>query len=111
MRLRRRQSLATLKRSTEVSTMVTVTERAKEKLKELLQGETDDPSLGLRLVTTPSGEIGMFADRERDDDQIVEYQGSAVLLVNEGVASTIGDATIDYDDSDPGPRLVMTRDS
>jgi hypothetical protein len=35
----------------EVLTMVTVTERAKEKLKELLQGETDDPSLSLRLAT------------------------------------------------------------
>jgi Fe-S cluster assembly iron-binding protein IscA len=91
--------------------MVTVTERAKEKLKELLQSETDDPSVSLRLVTAPSGELGMFADRERDDDQIVEYQGAALLLVNEGVASTIGDATIDYDDSEPAPRLVMTRGS
>src|SRR5438477_364633 len=54
-----------------VRTMVTVTERAKEKLRELLQTETDDPSVSLRLASAPSGEFGMFADRERDDDQIV----------------------------------------
>ena len=89
--------------------MVTVTERAKEKLRELLQTETDDPSVSLRLASAPSGEFGMFADRERDDDQIVEYDGSAVLLVDQKVASTIGDATIDDDESAPDPRLVMTR--
>jgi Fe-S cluster assembly iron-binding protein IscA len=87
--------------------MVTVTERAKEKLKELLQGETDDPSFTLRLATAPSGEFGMFPDREREDDQIVEYQGSAVLVVGAEMVTAIGDATIDYDESGPGPRLVM----
>jgi Fe-S cluster assembly iron-binding protein IscA len=87
--------------------MVTVTERAKEKLKELLQGETDDPSFTLRLATAPSGEFGMFPDREREDDQIVEYQGSAVLVVGAEMVTAIGDATIDYDESGPDPRLVM----
>ena len=87
--------------------MVTVTERAKEKLKELLQGETDDPSLALRLATAPSGEFGMFPDREREDDQIVEYQGAAVLVVGAEMVTAIGDATIDYDDSGPDRRLVM----
>jgi Fe-S cluster assembly iron-binding protein IscA len=88
-------------------TMVTVTERAKEKLKEMLQSETDDPSVGLRLATAPSGEFGIFPDRERDDDHIVEHQGSAVLLVGQEMADAIGDATIDYDESRPDPRLVM----
>ena len=67
-----------------------MTERAKEKLKEFLQGETNDPSLRLRLATAPSGEFSMFADRERDDDEIVEYQGSAVLLVGAEMATAIG---------------------
>jgi Fe-S cluster assembly iron-binding protein IscA len=87
--------------------MVTVTERAKEKLKELLQSETDDPSVGLRLAAAPSGEFGIFTDRERDDDQIFQHQGSAVLLVGQEMADAIGDATIDYDESPPDPRLVM----
>ena len=89
--------------------MVTVTERAKEKLKEMLQSETDDPSVGLRLATAPSGEIGIFPDRERNDDHIVEHQGSAVLLVGQEMANAIGDATIDYDENEPEPTLVMKR--
>jgi Fe-S cluster assembly iron-binding protein IscA len=87
--------------------MVTVTERAKEKLKELLQSETDDSSVSLRLTTAPSGQFGIVPDRERDDDHIVEHQGSPVLLVGQEMANTIGDATIDYDESRPDPRFVM----
>lgn len=87
--------------------MLTVTDRAKEKLKEMLQSETDDPSVGLRLATAPSGQLGIFADRERDDDQIVEYEGFAVLLVGQDMANAIGDATIDYDESRPDLGLLM----
>jgi Fe-S cluster assembly iron-binding protein IscA len=74
--------------------MVTVTERAKEKLKELLQSETDDPSVGLRLAAAPSGEFGIFTDRERDDDQIVQHQGSAVLLVGQEMADAMQRSTM-----------------
>jgi len=87
--------------------MVTVTERAKEKLKEMLESETDDPSIGLRLATASSGQFGIFPDRGRDDDQIVEHEGSAVLLVGQEMAQAIGDATIDYDERQPDPQLVM----
>jgi Fe-S cluster assembly iron-binding protein IscA len=87
--------------------MITVTERAKERLKEMLRSETDDPSVGLRLATAPSGQFGIAPDREREDDQVVEHQGSPVLLVGQEMANTIGDATIDYDESPPAPRLVI----
>ena len=87
--------------------MLTVTARAKEKLKEMLESETDDPSVGLRLATASSGQFGIFPDRERDDDQIVEHEGSAVLMIGQQMANAIGDATIDYDESQPDPRLVL----
>ena len=72
-----------------------------------LKNQIDDPSLGLRLETTASGQFGVFPDRERDDDQIVEHQGSLVLLVGKEIAQTMGDTTIDCDESRPDPRLVM----
>lgn len=90
--------------------MVSVTERAKKKLKELVTTQTDDPSVGLRLDRTSSGQLGIFPDRERTDDQVVEHQGAVVLLVGQNIAQTVGDTTIDYDESGPGPRLVMKRD-
>jgi Fe-S cluster assembly iron-binding protein IscA len=86
--------------------MVYVTERARESLKELL-GESDNPSVSLRLGTAPSGQLGVFPDRERRDDQIVEHEGAAVLLIGKEIAPMVQDTTIDYDDSGPTPGLVI----
>lgn len=56
--------------------MVTVTERAKERLKTLLETEVDDSSVGLRLETTLSGQFGVFPDRAHADDQVVVHEGA-----------------------------------
>jgi Fe-S cluster assembly iron-binding protein IscA len=95
--------------------MVNVTDRAKTKLKELLVKERsktqgEDQPIGLRLGTMAPGQFGVFPDRERADDQIVEHQGAAVLLVGQDVAEQVEHTTIDYEEeSEPGPRLVIKR--
>jgi Fe-S cluster assembly iron-binding protein IscA len=89
--------------------MVNVTERAKEKLKELLATETDDPSIGLRLEASTAGEFGVFPDREREDDQVITHQGAVVLLIGQEIAQTTEETTIDYEESEPGSRLVIRR--
>lgn len=89
--------------------MLTVTERAKAKLKKLLDSESDDRSIGLRLGKTASGTLGVFPDRERPDDRVVEHEGAAVLLVGQEVVEKVEDATIDYEEGGPGPGLVIKR--
>jgi Fe-S cluster assembly iron-binding protein IscA len=89
--------------------MVNVTERAREKLKALRETAIDDPSVGLRLETTSSGQYGVFPDQKRADDQIIEHQGAVVLLVGLEIADQMEDTTIDYDESPPSPRLVIKR--
>jgi len=90
--------------------MLNVTERAKAKLKELLlETESDDRSVGLRLGKTASGALGVFPDRERADDQVVEHDGAAVLLVGQEIAEKMKDTTIDYEEGGPGPGLVINR--
>jgi Fe-S cluster assembly iron-binding protein IscA len=89
--------------------MVNVTGRAKDRLKTLLTTTPGDPSVGLRLDQTPSGGLAIFPDRERADDQVVEHQGTAVLLVGQDIAPTVDDTTIDCDDSAPDARLVIMR--
>lgn len=78
--------------------MVNVTERAKGQLKKLLETRSDDPSVGLRLGTTASGQFSVFPDREHRDDEVVEYRGSVVLLVGQDIAQMIGETTIDCDE-------------
>jgi len=90
--------------------MVNVSERAKGQLKKLLETRRDDPSVGLRLGTTASGRFSVVPDRERGDDEVVEYRGSVVLLVGQDIAQMMGGTTIDYDERGPQPRLVITHD-
>jgi Fe-S cluster assembly iron-binding protein IscA len=86
-----------------------VTERAKERLKDLLVTKAADASVALRLELTPSGEFAIFPDQQRADDQVVEHQGAAVLLVGQEIAPRVEDTTIDCDEAGPTPRLVMRR--
>jgi Fe-S cluster assembly iron-binding protein IscA len=89
--------------------MLNVTDRARAKLRELLETERDDRSVGLRLERMASGALGVFPDRERADDQVVEHDGAAVLLVGRDIVEKVKDTTIDYEESETGPGLVIKR--
>jgi Fe-S cluster assembly iron-binding protein IscA len=87
--------------------MVTVTRRAKEQLKELLESGVDDSTVGLRLDTMPTGQLDVFADHAHADDQVVVHEGAVVLLVGQEVAETLGRATLDYEESETGAQFVI----
>ena len=89
--------------------MVNVTERARQQLKTLLTTSGGDPSVGLRLEQTRTGELAIFPDRERADDQVVEHQGTALLLVGQDLAPLVDDTTIDCEDTGPATRIVIMR--
>lgn len=95
--------------------MLTVTERAKASLARLkVQYEINDDDMALRLSLAANsgpgqGQFGLRADRETLGDRVVEYAGTKVLLVEEGLADALADATIDAESNDdliinrPGP--------
>jgi len=48
------------------------------------------------VATDPSASgwaLGIFPDRERADDQVVEHDGAAVLLVAQEIAEKVEDTT------------------
>ena len=80
--------------------MVNVTERAKEKLKELkeqslAQISVEASNIGLRLDQASPGQLGIFPDSQREGDQVVEHEGAPVLFVGEGIAQAVSGTTID----------------
>jgi Fe-S cluster assembly iron-binding protein IscA len=93
--------------------MLTVTERAKETLARLKrQCQVEDDDMGLRLslgtsVDPGQGQFGLRVDRETLGDQVVEYGGTKVLLVDEGLADVLADATIDAEASEQGDNLII----
>jgi len=76
--------------------MVTVSERAKERLFEQKQAaKLDDSTVGLRVAPGPTGQWMLIADHEREDDQIVEHRGSTVLLLDPVAQSALDGVQLD----------------
>ena len=61
--------------------MLSVTESAKQELKKKLQSRTDDPKIILRLTITSAGGFDFALTGKRPNDQVVEHEGSKVLLI------------------------------
>ncbi len=81
--------------------MITVTDAAATKVKELLEQE-DDESLALRVAVRPGGCSGfsyeMFFDGEvATEDQSSEYDGVKVIVDPTSAQLLVG-ATLDYKD-------------
>ena len=91
--------------------MIDVTERAKQELKKLLANNVDNPLAGLRLTTNESQQLGLGVDIEREDDQVVEHDGSKVLIVENGLADSLSEVSLDVEDTPEGPKLVIAKNS
>ena len=87
--------------------MLTVTENAKRELKKILSANVDTPQAVLRLTASEPDEFGLGIDIEMPGDQVVEYEGSKVLVVEQGLATCPKGVTLDVEDTGDGPQLVI----
>ena len=85
--------------------MVTVTAKAKEKLKELLQGRTTDPQEAMRIISSPLNplnpeQLEFVLDKEKEADHVVESEeGRKVLLIGPLLAPVLEGKVIDYQET------------
>ena len=86
--------------------MIQVTELAKQLLKRMLEDCTDDLKLGFRLQFSGGDEFQMFLDSKVSGDQVVEYDGSIVLLVGEKL-SLRPDAIVDVKNTARGMEITV----
>jgi len=89
--------------------MVMVTEQAAEELRGKLLAATTDPELGLRLLPAPGGRFVLLPDTELSGDQVVEYQGSKVLLVGVEYLRALEGSTVDCQDTREGAVLFVRK--
>jgi hypothetical protein len=83
--------------------MVAVTERAKERLLDMkLAAKISEPEIGLRLEPAAAGEWRLVPDRAIEGDQVVEYDGSKVLLIGADTSEALGDRQVDCRETAPG---------
>lgn len=87
--------------------MITVTERAKEKLKALLIASEAVPEEGLRLLPRPDGLFVLALDTELSGDQVVDYEGYKVLLVGIEYFKGLDGKTMECQDTADGAVLFV----
>ena len=88
--------------------MIQVTERARETFKNRLEDLSERPGVMLRIGRTDSG-LGIFPDTLKDDDQVIEHDGRAVLLINQEVSERLADTTLDVEERADGAHFVVRR--
>jgi Fe-S cluster assembly iron-binding protein IscA len=87
--------------------VIGITERAKEELKELLDKNSNNPQARLRLTANDEGKLGLGIDVEKPEDEIVEYQGANLLVVEPGLSEKLNKFALDVVDDDEGHRLIV----
>ena len=87
--------------------MVSVTEDAFRELKRILSDRVDWPGAGLRLIDRGHGVLGLGIDIQLSGNQVVEYEGTKVLIIESKLAANLGEITLDVDDTPEGAELVI----
>ena len=88
--------------------MVSVSEGACRELKRMLSEKVDWPGARLRLVDRGQGVIGLGIDIEQSGDQVIEYEGTKVLVIEPELATSLTGITLDIDDTPTGAELVLS---
>jgi iron-sulfur cluster assembly accessory protein len=90
--------------------LVTLTDKATLKVKELLNGQADSPDTGLRVAVRGGGcsgfQYALAFDEQRDGDQVFEHQDIRLLIDSESLPFVDG-SEVDYVDSLQGAGFAV----
>ena len=87
--------------------MINITDKAKKKLKRILEDSVDWPGARLRLIDRGQGKLGLGVDIEAPGDKVVQYDGLPVLIVAPNLAANLKKVTLDAEDTADGSELVI----
>jgi len=88
--------------------MLTVTELAKQELKKILFEKVDHPLAGIRLIKGEQPDsFGLTIDIEMPGDEVVEYDGSKVLIVGRELSEDLDGNVLDIEDEAQGKNFVV----
>lgn len=88
--------------------MLIVTEGAKNELKKILYEKVDHPLAGIRLLSGAQPDnFGLSIDIEVPGDQVVEHDGSKVLLIDSELSLHLDGDTLDVEDTASGKSFVV----
>jgi hypothetical protein len=77
--------------------MIAVTEKARGKMKNILDNTVNNPLIGLRLELNDSDEYVLGTDIEKPGDEVVIHEGSKILFIGKDKTGNFDGYTIDYE--------------
>jgi hypothetical protein len=80
----------------EVVVMVHVTDRARQQLRAIRDAVAERPEVCLRFRSNEKGQFGLYPDTQRKGDQVVEHDGTPVLVLGRAIAAAMAGGTIDF---------------
>ncbi len=89
--------------------MLTVTEKAKQELKNMLQNGSEDADKALRINFKEPAQVSLVFDGEREGDQVIQFESRNVLLIGEDVAQIFDGVVLDVQEEQNGSRLVVRK--
>ena len=87
--------------------MIEITDDAKKELKKILAENAEDPNMSLRLTMSEEGGLGLMIDEVMPDDNIVEYEGTRVLVIEETIALLLDGVSIEVEQTPEGQVLTL----
>ena len=87
--------------------MINVTERAHKELERILTSSTDNWYARLRLISGGHGRLELDIDIEMPGDEVVEHEGSGLLVVEQELAASLDGFILDVEDTIGGIQLVL----
>lgn len=91
--------------------MLTVTDAAKEKFKEILQERDSDPSVTIRITASlsTSNKFDLVLDKENEGDFVVKNEeGETVLVIEPDLVKSLKGKTIDYREKPQGAGFTVS---
>ena len=88
---------------------LTVTEKATEALKGLLETHEHEPEQVLRLISDEEGNHGLQLDVPKEEDQVVEHDGETVMVIDPALSDDLTGNVLDLKETPSGANLTIYR--
>jgi Fe-S cluster assembly iron-binding protein IscA len=77
--------------------MITITQKARDKMKDILDSTVHNPLIGLRLEVNGSEQYVLETDVEKPGDEVVKHGGSKILFIGKDKVDNFDGYTIDFE--------------
>jgi len=78
--------------------MIHVTDRARQQLRAIRDTVAERPEDCLRFRSNERGQFGLYPDTPREGDQVIEHDGTPVLVLGRDIAAAMAGGTIDFEE-------------